>query len=100
MSNKLNYRLVNTLLLMAIIYIIVATSNYWITIILKIFNILIPFLLAFILAYVLNPFVKKLEEKKIRRSLALFLVILIVFGFLIGLLWVTVPTIYDQLIAF
>ena len=39
MSNKLNYRLVNTLLLMAIIYIVIATSNYWGGIILKVFNI-------------------------------------------------------------
>lgn len=100
MSNKLNYRLVNTLLLMAIIYIIVATSDYWSGIILKIFNILVPFLLAFVFAYILNPFVKKLEEKGIRRSLALVFVILVVFGLLIGLLWITLPAIYDQLIAF
>lgn len=100
MSNKLNYRLVNTLLLMAIIYIIVSTSNYWGGIILKVFNILIPFLLAFVFAYILNPFVKKLEERGVRRSLALVFVILIVLGLLVGLLWLTVPVIYDQLIAF
>lgn len=40
MSNKLNYRLVNTLLLMAIIYTVIATSNYWGGILLKIFHIL------------------------------------------------------------
>lgn len=100
MSNKLNYRLVNTLLLMAIIYIIVATSDYWGGIILKIFNILIPFILAFSFAYILNPFVKKLEDKGVRRSLALIFVVLIVLGLLIGLLWITVPVIYEQLIAF
>lgn len=100
MSNKLNYRLVNTLLLMAIIYIIIATSGYWGGIILKIFNILVPFLLAFIFAYVLSPFVKKLEEKGVRRGLALIFVVFIVFGLLIGLLWITLPAIYEQLIAF
>lgn len=100
MGNKLNYRLVNTLLLMAIIYIVVATSDYWVGIILKIFNILVPFLLAFVFAYILNPFVKKLEEKGVRRSLSLIFVVLIVLGLLIGLLCITLPTIYDQLIAF
>lgn len=100
MSNKLNYRLVNTLLLMAIIYIVIATSNYWGGILLKIFHILTPFFLAFVFAYVLNPFVKKLEEKGVRRSLALIFVILIVFGFIISLLWITVPVIYEQLVAF
>ncbi len=100
MSNKLNYRLVNTLLLMAIIYIIVATSNYWGGILLKVFNILVPFLLAFVFAYILNPFVKKLEEKGIRRSLAMIFVILVVFGIFIGLLWITVPAVYEQLVSF
>lgn len=100
MENKINYRLVNFLLLMAIIYIIVATSGYWGVILLKVFNIIVPFLLAFILAYILNPFVKKLEEKGIRRNLALVLVVLIVLGLLVGLMWVTLPAIYDQLIAF
>lgn len=100
MSNKINYRLVNTLLLMAIIYIIFSTSNYWVGIILKIFHIIVPFLLAFIFAYVLNPFVKKLESSGVRRSLALIFVILIVLGLLVGLLYLTVPVIYDQLIAF
>lgn len=100
MGNKLNYRLVNTLLLMAIIYIVVATSGYWGGIILKIVHIITPFLLAFVFAYVLNPFVKKLEDKGVRRSLALVLVILIVLGLLVGLLWITVPAIYEQLVAF
>lgn len=100
MNNKINYRLVNTLLIMAIIYVVLATSNYWGGIILKIFNIVLPFLLAFIFAYILNPFVKKLEEKGVRKSLALILVILIVLGLLVGLLWVTLPAIYEQLISF
>lgn len=100
MSNKLNYRLVNVLLVMAIIYIIVATSGYWSGMILKVFNIIVPFLLAFIFAYILNPFVKKLEDKGIRRSLALFFVIFVVLGLIVGLMWITVPAIYEQLVAF
>lgn len=100
LKNKLNYRLVNILLLMAIIYIVVQTSGYWGGIILKVFNILVPFILAFAFAYILNPFVKKLEEKGVRRSLALVLVILIVFGLLIGILCITLPAIYEQLVAF
>lgn len=100
MNQKLNYRLVNTLLIMAIIYIVVATSGYWGGIILKIFSILVPFLLAFIFAYILNPFVKILEGKGIRRSLALTFVLSIFFGLLLALLWITLPAIYEQLIAF
>lgn len=100
MNNKINYRLVNLLLLMATIYIVIATSNYWSGIIFKIVSILTPFLLAFIFAYILHPFVKKLEAKGVRKGLALILVIVIVFALLIGLLWLTLPAIYGQLIAF
>lgn len=100
MSNKLNYRLVNVLLLMAIIYIVVATSSYWNGIILKVFHVIIPFFLAFIFAYILEPFVKKLENKGVRRSLAIFLVILIFLTLIVLLIWFTVPTIYEQLVTF
>ena len=99
-NNKINYRLVNTLLLMAILYIVMATSKYWGGAILKVFNILVPFFLAFVFAYILHPFVKRLENKGIRRSLALGVVLFIFFGILVGLLWITLPAIYDQLISF
>ena len=99
-NNKINYRLVNTLLLMAILYIVMATSKYWGGAILKVFNIIVPFFLAFVFAYILHPFVKRLENKGIRRSLALGFVLFIFFGILVGLLWITLPAIYDQLISF
>lgn len=100
MSNKINYRLVNLLLLMAIIYIVIATSNYWSGMIFKVLNILTPFFFAFVFAYILHPFVKRLEEKGVRRELALILVILIAFALLICLLWATLPAIYEQLVSF
>lgn len=99
-SNKINYNLVNILLIMAIIYLVINTSGYWGAIIGKIFNILVPFLLAFVFAYVLHPFVKKIEEKGVRRSLALTSVIVLLFVFIVGILVLTLPAIYDQLITF
>ncbi len=100
MKNKINYRLVNILLIMAIIYIFIATSNYWSGMIFKIVNIFTPFVLAFVFAYILHPFVKKLEEKGVRKELALILVIAITFTILICLLWATLPAIYEQLVSF
>ena len=85
---------------MAIIYVVVATSHYWGSIMLKIFHIFVPFILAFIFAYILNPFVKKIENKGVHRGLALFFVLFMVFGLLIGILWITLPAIYEQLAAF
>ncbi len=100
MKNKINFKLLNTLILMAIIYIVINTSGYWSGIILKIVNIILPFFFAFVLAYILHPFVKKLEDKGIRRSLALTTVIIFFFMIIVGLLWFTLPAIYDQLVSF
>ena len=99
-KNKINYNLVNLLLLMGIIYIVIITSGYWSGIIIKIFNIVLPFLIAFALAYVLHPFVIKLENKGVRRPLALGAVIFIFLLIIVTLLWITLPAIYDQLVAF
>lgn len=100
MKNKLNYRLLNLLILMGIVYIVIITSGYWSGIIIKIFNIIFPFFLAFVFAYILHPFVVKLENKGVRRPLALTAVIFIFFVILVGFLWLTLPALYDQLVAF
>ena len=99
-KKKIDYRLINLLVLMGIIYLVIATSGCWSGIILKIVNIILPFFFAFVLAYILNPFVKKIENKGVRRSLALAAVIIFFFLIIIGLLWFTLPAIYDQLVSF
>lgn len=100
MKDKINSKLLNTLILMAIIYIVINTSGYWSGIILKVVNIILPFFFAFVLAYILHPFVKKIENRGVRRSLALTAVIVFFFMVIVGLLWFTLPAIYDQLVAF
>ena len=99
-KNKINYNLLNFLILMGIIYLIIATMGYWSGIIIKVFNIILPFFLAFVFAYILHPFVVKLENRGVRRPLALTAVIFIFFVIIITLLWITLPAIYDQLVAF
>ena len=49
MKNKVDYRLVNILLIMGIIYLAISTSGYWMGIITRIFNIILPFFFAFVL---------------------------------------------------
>lgn len=99
-KNKINYNLVNLLVLMGIIYIVIATSGYWSGVILKVFNIILPFFLAFCLAYVLHPFVGKLEKRGVRRPLALGAVIFCFLLIIFLILLLTLPAIYDQLVLF
>lgn len=99
-KNRINYKLVNILLGLLIFYFVLITSNYWGGFIRKLFSIMTPFLLAFIFAYVLYPFVRRLEERGVRKNIALISVIAVVLLIVAGLLWVTVPVVYDQLISF
>ena len=100
MKNKVNYGLLNVLLIMGIVYLVTATSKYWLGLITGVFNIIFPFFLAFVFAYILHPFVERLERRGVRRKLALTAVIFIFFAIMVGLLWFTLPAIYDQLVSF
>lgn len=99
-KNKLDYKLINILLVMVIIYLLYLTSNKWGVFIGKMISVCFPFLIAFAVAYVLNPFVKWLEEKGVRKKIAVTLITVIALLLLIGLIWITLPLVYEQLILF
>lgn len=83
---------------MAIIYLLYLTSNKWGIFLGKILSVSLPFGGAFVFAYVLHPFVKKLEERGVRKNIAVTLVSMIVLILLVGLIWITLPVVYDQLV--
>lgn len=98
-KDKLNYKLLNILILFAIIYLGITTFDYWVGIVQRIFNLVFPFLIAFIIAYALSPIVRKIESKGVRKNLAVTIVVVIVVAIIIALVGVTVPIIYEQLIT-
>ena len=98
-KNKLNYKLLNILMFAVIIYLALITSNYWWGFIGKIISILTPFIAAFAIAYALNPAVRKLQEKGVRRNLAVTMVVVTIAIVIIGISWMTIHLFYDQLIV-
>ncbi len=100
MKDKLNYKLLNILIIAAILYIALITKSYWGGVISKVFSICLPFIIAFVIAYVLYPFVKKLEKRGVRHNLAVTCVVLIVTAIIIIIGFITLPVIYNQLISF
>lgn len=99
-QNRLNYKLLNLLLLMLVAYLGVSTVGVWSGILFRILGILFPFLLAFAIAYALHPFVKFLERKGVRKGLAVTIVVVAILLLAVGLLSVTLPLVYDQLVLF
>ena len=97
-KDKINYKLLNILILATIILIGINTYNVWGSIIGKLIAIIIPFIIAFAIAYAFYPLVKKLKKKGLSNSLAVTIVAGTVIFIIIGLIVITVPLVYDQLL--
>ncbi len=99
-ENKLNFKLLNVLIIVAIIYILYLISGLWIGIVVNIFNVIAPFILAFGVAYVIYPIVKKLTDSGAPKWLAILTTCILLLGSLLILLLLTVPLIYEQSLLF
>ncbi len=95
-KNCLNYKFVNFLLIILMIYFIYESHRIWLGLFTVILNILGPFLIAFMISYALYPFLRKLIDKHIPKGLAIFIIIFLVLGILTFLFILIFPTILNQ----
>ncbi|MBQ2873164.1 MAG: AI-2E family transporter [Bacilli bacterium] len=100
MNDKVNFKLLNLLIIIAIICLLYFIRGLWIGIVVNIFNVLAPFLLAFALAYVIYPLVRKLIDSGAPKWLAILTVCILGFGSLFIILLLTVPLLYEQILLF
>ena len=100
MKNKVNYKLVNILLVVLIICLIYAVRGLWIGIFSKIMAVIFPFLVAFFVSYALYPYSKKIEKCGVPKWLSIVIIYFILIGFLIILGVTIVPLLYDQVVLF
>ena len=97
MIKGLNYKLVNALLLILIIYLIYQTRNFWFGVVSILCDILLPFFIAFLISYALTPIVSFFRGKGLSKRLSIFLVLMFVvfiFGFL---LYLATPIFLEQI---
>lgn len=100
LDKQLNYRMINLLAITALIFLIINMIGMCWGFLGKAFQVLSPFIIGFVFAYAFTPLVKWLEGKKIKKGIAITIVIFGLVIFLMGLLWITLPLIYDQLSLF
>ena len=100
MENKLNYKLLNLLIIIAIVCLLYFIRGLWLGIVTNLFGIISPFILAFGLAYVIYPLVKKLIDAGAPKWLAILTVCILGVGSLFIIIVLTVPLIYEQTLAF
>lgn len=97
-KDKLNYKLINGLILALIIYLCILTYNVWGMIVGKLMSIVMPFIIAFAIAFAFYPIVRKLRKKGLSNSLAVTIVagsVILIIGIL---LVITLPLVYDQVV--
>ena len=85
LNKKINFGLINLVLVALLVAICISTGDFWIWWTKKLFDILIPFILAFALAYIAYPFLKMMENKGIPKTLAITIIVVLFLGF-IGLI--------------
>lgn len=100
MKDKLNYKLLNILIIVAIVCLLYSISGLWLGIVSNIFKIVAPFALAFALAYVIYPLVKKLIDAGSPKWLAILTVCILGVGSLLVIIILTVPLLYEQILLF
>ncbi len=100
MKDKLNYKLLNLLIVIAIVCLLYSIRALWLGIVANIFKVLSPFLLAFALAYVLYPIVRKLIDAGSPKWLAILAVCILGMGSILIIILLTVPLLYEQILLF
>lgn len=100
LENKVNYKLVNILLIILIICLLYVIRGLWIGIFGKIIAVILPFLVGFAVAYALYPYSKKLESYGLPKWFSMGLIYFIIAGFLIIMIVTVIPLFYDQVVLF
>lgn len=100
MKNKLNYKLLNILIIITIVCLLYFIKSLWIGIVVNIFKIISPFILAFAIAYVIYPIVKKLVNAGAPKWLSILAVSILGIGSVIIIIILTVPLLYEQILLF
>ena len=100
MKDKVNFKLVNMLLLLAIICLLYLMRGLVVGIIGKAFAIFAPFILTFAIAYAIYPIVRKLIDSGAPKWLAIVVVTIIALGIIFILIILIVPLLYEQILLF
>ena len=96
MNKRMNYKYLNILLILGIIYLLFLMKSIWLGALYKVLSIIFPFAIAFIVAYALYPAVEFLTNKKVPKSIAIFIIVSSLL-LLVGLTcYFAVPVFFEQ----
>ncbi len=96
---KVNYKSLNILIILAIVYVLFLMRDLWIGVFFKVLAVLKPFIIAFAMAYAVYPFLKWLQSKKIPKFFAILIILVILALFIFFVVISLVPVFTDQLVS-
>lgn len=99
-KNKLNYQMLNTLIMVAIVVLVYSIRNLWVGAVIKVVDITFPFIVAFAIAYALHPLVKRLRNLGLPKWLAIGIICILGIGFIATIVILIIPMLYDQTLLF
>lgn len=97
LKNKLDYKLVNLVLIALIVFLIYKTGNLWMGVVGKAFQIITPFLFAFALAYAVHPFLKKMQAKKVPKWLGITIIVAIILALVAFIIYIITTVMIGQI---
>jgi predicted PurR-regulated permease PerM len=96
-SKNLNFKIINVLALVIVIFLIYQMKGLWLGIVGTIITIITPFLIGFTIAYVLYPIVKRLQDRKVPKPLAVTIVFIGLILFISLIMWLFIPNVLPVL---
>ena len=97
---KLNYKYLNILLILSIVYVLYLLRDLWIGVFIKLLAVLKPFIIGFAIAYAVYPIERWLEKKKVPKVLAISLIVFVILAFIAIIIYSLIPIFTDQLGSF
>lgn len=97
---KVNYKYLNMLLFLSIIYVLFLLRDLWVGVFFKLLAVLKPFIIAFVIAYALYPLEQWIEKKGINKAFSIIIIVVLFTLFIAMILYSLVPLFTEQLVTF
>ncbi len=96
-KNKIDFKLINTALLILIVFLMYQTGNLWIGIFNKLITILAPLFVSFVVSYALYPLLKFFTDHKVPKGIGVAIIITLVLCIVVFFGITVFPLLFSQL---
>ena len=93
----MDFKLINIALITIIIYLIYQTGDLWLGVLSKFLTIFAPFFFAFVVAYTLYPILSFLQDRGIKKNIAILIILTTILSIITLIGYLIVPLLMNQI---